>query len=181
MGNWNSPDFGFQDFERTMNVNGRFVRTGSMFCNSRNGCFSYNVKEVQVPEGNRIFLACISLNMLSPVGGDFNQDDTIYADIFEIDGTDTGLSYNNGGTGLPGNHPRDWFEAGYSPFLGDFLGGLGGAWGHHFGPVPYKSASNNQKMMRISTYLGEIQKHITFRLSVNGDDWAGASYFVMQI
>jgi hypothetical protein len=45
----------------------------------------------------------------------------------------------------------------------------------------YKSASDSQKSMRIGTYLGEIGKHITFRLSVNGDDWAGASYFVLQI
>ena len=47
--------------------------------------------------------------------------------------------------------------------------------------MPYKSASDSQKSMRIGTYLGEIGKHITFRLSVNGDDWAGASYFVLQI
>ncbi len=179
MGNWQSPDNGFRDFQNSSEVNGRAVRAGSMFCDSRDGHFSYNLKDVAVPEGGRIFLASISLSMLSAVGGDFDQNDTVYADIVDIDGADPGLYYVNGGT--PFNRPRDFFEAGYSPFLGDVLQGMGGAWGHHFGPVPYQDPSHNQKLMRISMYLGTIERQITFRLSVNGDDWAGASYFVIQL
>jgi hypothetical protein len=174
---------GMKDFQTQREVNGKFVCTGSMFCDSYHGRYSYNMKTVNVPEGNRIFLACISLNMLSPVGGPFNEDDAVYADIFAIDGDDKGLYYlNDGNTDKVFNHPREWFTVGYSPdWLHDRLVGEGGAWGYLWGSLPYQSASKNPKTVRISTWLGEIQKNIIFRLSVNGDDWAGASYFVMQL
>ncbi len=180
----NSPDFGTMEFVTQREVNGKFICTGSFYCNSENGRFSYKLKKVMVPEGNRIFLACISLTMLSGLSGPFDDADAVYSDIIEIDGDDKGLYYDHPGKVKIGSfeYDRNYFESGYNPdFLHDTLNGEGGVWGHLFGPLPYKTPGDNPKTMRISTWLGEIQRHITFRLVANGDDWVGACFFVIQL
>jgi hypothetical protein len=149
------------------------------------------LKRVEVPEGDRTYLVHIGLTMLSAVGGTFDEDDTVFADIFAIDDQDIGLAYVN--NHLKPSHPRENLEFGYTPGEWPFdelkgnlklegVGGLGGGvWGEDFGELPYQDSAKNYKTMRISSWVGTIHSSITFRLFVDGDDWVGASYFVLQL
>jgi len=178
---------GTQDYQQSQTVGGKFVCSGSFFREMGNDKDPQKLKEVRVPEGDRTYLVHIGLTMLSAVGGNFNDDDTVFTDIFAIDGQDIGLSYIN--TSLKPPYSRENFEFGYTkewPFDElkghSKLGGIGGGvWGEDFGELPYMDAGKNYKTMRISSWVGTIYQSITFRLFVDGDDWVGASYFVLQL
>ena len=195
---------GMIDHVQSQSVNGRFVCGGSLFCanqgledvetttvsnqtGKRQGEFRefaqwefvFKTFQVQVPEGDRTYLAHIATNMLSAVGGKFDEDDTIFADIYDIDGTDPGLYYRPK-AGLP--LPREDYGLGFQPLaMEDQLLGEGGVWGHHFAPVPLHAPGAEPRTQRISTWVGVIRRHITFRVAITGDNWVGASFFIMQL
>lgn len=165
---------------------GRFVATGTFFCFGTHGMPSEEVRRVQIDvegptEENRHFLVQISLIMLSAPGGDFDEDDTVFADVIRVDGVEID------GPGWRG-----------SPFAGSMANinynGVG-VWGHHFGdlgwldnpanyPPPQPTwvpVGRNPRNMKTSSLITVIQRAVDFRLSVTGDDWAGASYLVLEL
>jgi hypothetical protein len=85
---------------------GKMVFTGNFFVEGVNGKYRTHTQTVLIPgmETKVKYLVYIFPTMLSAVGGPFNQDDTVYVDIYAIDGNRM-----------------------------DKSNGYGGAWGRHFG------------------------------------------------
>jgi hypothetical protein len=97
--------------------------------------------------------------MLSAQGGQFDEDDTIYTDIYKIDGVRQIHKEGERETAVvkPENCP------------------FGGVYGHHF---ERQGKDYNQGM---SSYIGVVKKDVEFRIFVYGDNWVGASYFIMEL
>lgn len=140
----------YKDFITKKTINGKFYCSGSIFFHNTWGgrpVRDYEkIVDIQVPEHAAKYMACISLTMLNAYGGDFDEDDAVFADIYEIDGRKKNVA-----------------------------NGYGGCWAKHFGS---KGHNFNQN---ISSYVGVIQNIIKFRLYVYGDNYAGASFFVMEL
>ena len=139
-----------QDYIDSKTVKGKFICTGSIFGSSshkaglRTNMFTHDIR-VPNPEG--VYLIYISITMISPYGGTFDEDDTISADIYSIDGRQVQLMH-----------------------------GFGGVWGGpHFRP---KGDFYNHG---INAFVGHVTKGIIFRLRVTGDNYAGASFIVMEL
>ena len=126
--------------------NSKFVATGNIFVEGTNGKRTTYTQDFIVPKKERVYLAYIFTTMLSAFGGDFDDDDTIYVDIYSVDN-----------------------------IRKDNSNGFGGAWDRHFGP--YGDVRN----MAMSSWVGWINDKITFRLSVQGDDFVGATYVIMEL
>jgi len=164
-------------------LSGRFVAVGTFFCGGtedegrKNEFYTVHVPPRAGRRDEALFLIQISISMLSAPYGDFDENDTVFADITNIDG----------------NRPN------IAPFWrGDWVGqtatyGGAGAWGHHFGELGYEPASSseifpswftvgqNPNHMGISTAIAGVSGYVKFRLSVTGDTWAGATYFVLEL
>jgi hypothetical protein len=76
---------GMKDFQKSITVKGKFVCTGSFFFSGRDGETVTKVVKVDVPHPEMMCLIFIWPTMLSAVGGDFDDDDTVFTDIFAID------------------------------------------------------------------------------------------------
>ena len=150
-------------------ANGRFVCTGTIFEGSRSNHLRYRTVDVRVPcEG--VFLAFIAITMLYPDGGSFDDDDVVFADIFSIDGQRLGITWHYPSQAAPGL-PWDISR----PIVGE-----GGAWGGLLGGMPPWPQVNEHNMV-ISSWVGSIQKYVRFRLAIDGDDIAAATFAVMQL
>jgi hypothetical protein len=151
----------------------RFATSGSLFLQCEPGASNEKIAWVRIPEHHKdtAYLVHIALTMLSAPGGDFDDEDTVYADIFSI-GVDP-----NGNMKPDAVLPRlD------NKFLDNPNETYGGVWGHHFGD----KALDRDHTMGISTYIGPIQgDFVKLRLVCRGahdnDIWAGASYFVLEV
>lgn len=163
-------------------ASGRFVAVGTFFCGGTDDEGRKDESHtVRVPpragrRDNALFLIHISISMLSAPHGDFDDADTVYADITKIDGRRP-------------NVPLNW--------MGDLAAQTAnyhgsGAWGHHFGEIGYSSTGYgiipswltvgiDPKNMGISTAITEVSSSVTFRLCVTGDSWVGATYFVLEL
>ena len=171
-----------KDYEGTTS-SGKYVACGTFFCFGKHGRRVDQSHKVIIPqEADNIFaLIQVSISMLSAPGGDFDENDTIFADINEIDGRPVEGPYwkgnPNASSALQGNLSYDG----------------AGVWGHHFGDIgwmenrmvrPHPSwltVGKNHKNMGVSTFLGDVAQSVTFRLSISGDDWAGANYLIMEL
>jgi hypothetical protein len=87
---------GMKDFQ-VGTAKGKFVCTGSFFFAGEHGRTLTKVVKVNIPHPEATYLSSIWLTMLSAVGGDFDEDDTIFADIFAIDQKRMNLKYVKGG------------------------------------------------------------------------------------
>jgi hypothetical protein len=95
-----SHPFDFKDHIMAIEVNGKFVCTGSIFLHSgHRGSPQTCIKtiDILVPQREASYLATISLNMISPHGGDFDDSDTIFTDIFSVDGNRKDTTNGYGG------------------------------------------------------------------------------------
>ncbi len=139
-------------------INGKWFYAGTFFHQGVNGEFVPGKEvEIELQHREREYIVHIGLTMLSAPGGDFDDDDTVYADIYSVDD----LRTTTGGTRRidpPDEYNHD-----------------GGVWEHHFGN--YGDDTNEG----ISAFVGRINQKIKFRLFVQGDDWAGASYTIMEL
>lgn len=136
-------------------VNGRWIYTGTFFLEGEHGKPLQELRPVRLRHPEREYLAYIALTMLSAPGGDFDEDDTVYADIYTIDGRRTSTG------GMRGINPPSHHG--------------GGVWGRHFGNAGDDSNEG------ISSYVGRIDQELVFRIFIDGDDWVGASYFIMEL
>lgn len=172
----------YKDFKKwtvVQNLKPKFATFGSIFIEGKNpeGDLPMDFREeiacVKVPphEKGTVYLLHVGLTMLSARGGDFDEDDTVYADIFSIGGD-------------PENKP----DVGYV-VPPDLPYGYGGVWGVHFDSKAGTAGAYHHRNMGISTYIGPLKgKDVTtkgdvvkFRLACVGDDWVGASYFVLEL
>jgi hypothetical protein len=132
--------------------NNKQVWAGSFFAEGRHGKSIQVEQRVDLARTEGTFVAYVFLTMLSAEGGDFDEDDTIFADIYMIDGNRLDVQSSLQGVQL------------------------GGVWkGNHFG------AKGDVANQTISAYTGPINDHIVFRIRVTGDNWVGASYVVMEL
>lgn len=163
---------------------GRFVAVGTFFCGGtedegrKDETYTVRVPPRAGRKDNALFLIQISISMLSAPHGDFDEADTVFVDISDIDGR-----------GRPNDSPCWTGDLGRQ--TATYQGA--GAWGHHFGELGYQPASsssfvpswltvgNNPNHMGISTAIAEVSSSVKFRLSVTGDTWVGASYFVLEL
>ena len=137
---------GMKDYSFAEEINGKYYYTASFYATGMHNKVIGDFHEVRVPKKEGIYIASISLNMLSAYGGDFDQNDTIYADIDLIDHQEMNESH-----------------------------GYGGVSGHHWG---YFGQPSNQC---ISSYIGRINEHIRFRITIAGDDYVGATVMLMEL
>ena len=137
---------GMQDHVADTTVNGKYVCCGSFFLSGRHDAYLDKLVDVRVPRPESVCLVHIAATMLSARGGDFDEDDTIFTDIYSIDRRRL-----------------------------DTTNGFGGVWDHHFG------AKGDVKNQAISTFVGYVNSEIKFRIAITGDDWVGASFFVMEL
>ena len=112
-------------------------------------------------EPNTVYLVNVSLTMLSGVGGAFDDDDIVYTDIYSIDGDRNKMKL------LTVEERTTAVMKGQCP--------IGGVYGRNFGR---QGDNNNQG---ISSFVGFIKERIVFRIFIYGDDWAGASYSIMEL
>jgi hypothetical protein len=158
--------------------NGRFVAAGTFFCFGKHGERKKKFQRVAVPKAKdkAHYLIQVSLSMLSAPGGDFDQNDTVFTDIYEIDGKFVEGPHWKGGP-ISGANVTYWGA---------------GVWGHHFGDLGWVGPSTqtlprwllrgqNRANMGTSSIVAPVSSKVTFRLVVTGDDWAGASYFVLEL
>jgi len=136
-------------------VNGKWVYTGTFFFAGEHGQALQDFHRVRLNNRERMYLVHTALTMLSAIGGDFDEDDTVYTDIYTIDG----------------QRMSSMVQRGINP-PGHITGSV---WGHHFGN------SGEDTNEGISSYVGPINEEIEFRIFIDGDDWVGASYFVMEL
>jgi len=162
---------------------GRFVAVGTFFCGGtedegrKDEFYTVHVPPRAGRRDNALFLIQISISMLSAPFGDFDENDTVFADITDIDG----------------NRPNDspCWRGDVGRQTATYVGA--GAWGHHFGELGYQPASMsdlipswltvgpNPNHMGISTKIADVSSSVKFRLSVTGDTWVGATYFVLEL
>jgi hypothetical protein len=143
----------------------KFATFGSLFIWHEGEVYSEKIAWVKIPdhEEDTVYLISIALTMLYPRGGDFDQDDAVYADIFAIgqDEThrdikpDAGGGY--GGVSQLGKDDEDW---------GAFKG-------------------RGRDQMGVSTYIGPIKPQadaiVKLRVACQGDNLVGASYFILEL
>ena len=144
-------------------VNGKWIYTGTLvLCGDNNGSRSQKLWTVFPVKKEQLFYhAHIGLSMLSAVGGSFDDEDTVFADIYEVDGKRQ-VGGSSRYTGPPDYTTNVPIRPGY-------------VYGHHFGILGSK---NNQGA---SVYLGPIRNEIVLRLFVRGDDYAAASWSVVEL
>lgn len=133
----------------------KFAAFGNLYIHRSGEKTAYVKIPPPQPETETTYLMHISITMLGPQGGDFDQDDLVYADIRSI--------------GIDPNTLAD--------IKPDSAAGFGGVTGWKFGTV-----RESHKNMGISTYIGPIKgEMVKFRLYQEGDSYAGASYFVLEL
>lgn len=146
----------YQDSRYVKEVNGKWIYTGTFFHEGKHGqSIPPKLHQVRLRRREREYLVHISLTMLSAPGGDFDENDTVYADIYTIDGQ--WMSSR----GMRGINPPDHHS--------------GSVWGRHFGN---RGDDTNEG---ISSYVGQIDQEVVLRIFIQGDDWVGASYFIMEL
>jgi hypothetical protein len=142
--------------------NRQFAAFGSIYLDNNEEVYTEKIAYVKIPnhEVNTVYLLSIALTMLSAVGGDFDENDTAFADIFSIGvDPDTDLDIKP-----------------------DAAAGYGGVWGRHFGGGGFGLGIHQEGTMGISTYVGIIKgETVKFRVACQGDNWVGASYFVLEL
>lgn len=140
-----------------LEVNGKWIYTGTLVHEGTHGRYVRpKRREIKLHHRERTYLVSIALAMLSAPGGDFDEDDTVYADIYSID--EQRLAPTPGVKGV--NPPT--YHAGY-------------VYGHHFGQ--YGDDSNQGP----TSYAGPINEKLELRLIVQEDDWAAATYSVVEL
>ena len=149
----------YDDSSYVKEVNGKWIYTGTFFHEGKHGqSIPPKLRRVQLHRREREYLVHIALTMLSAPGGDFNEDDTVYADIYRIDGQRMSSGSKTGKTGhVSPDHNS------------------GGVWEHHFGN---RGDDTNEG---ISSYVGQIDQEVVLRIFIQGDDCLGASYFIMEL
>ncbi len=141
----------------------KWVYVGNLFHEGAHDRFvEPKLFSVRVKQPEKIHLVNIGLTMLSAPGGDFDEDDTVFADIYSIDGRLTSLEGD-----------RQGGPAGVQPH--------GGVWGRHFGDPGEVTAQGIHRNMGLSSYVGPVNREIVFRLFIQGDDWAGAGFTMLQL
>ena len=136
----------YHDSRYEKEVNGKWIYTGTFFHEGKHGqSIEPKLHQVSLKRREREYLVHISLTMLSAIGGPFNYDDTVYADIYTIDGQLT--SYRRK------RHPG-------------FASHPGGVYGHHFGN-PGDDTNEG-----ISSYVGQIDQEVVLRIFIQGDEIA---------
>ena len=149
----------YVDCEIAKQINGKVVWTGSFFHVGEHDRFiNPKNKRIEFKYREGVYFAQIAITMLSSPFSPFNYDDTVYVDIYEIDGKLTSA------TPIPGSHGHRLLK---TP--------LGGVAGHHFGD---SGAHLNQG---ISSYVGNIQERISFKIFIFGDNWVGATCVIKEL
>ena len=136
-----------------LEVNGKWTYCGTLVTKSRHGQDVAELHTIHLKHAERFYRVHVSLSMLSAYGGDFDEDDTVYADIYAIDGKKRGHGWLR-----PTRGPVDGY-----------------VWGRHFG---FRGDDEN---MGPTVYAGRINQELTVRLFVMGDNWAAATYVVEEL
>ena len=147
-----------------LKIDNKWIYCGTIVASSTDGRTNPKAVAVDLHARERNYWVSISLSMLSSVeGGDFDEDDTVFADIYSIDGT---RELGGRGPNLPHQHGTDpdRFAKPGGVFGGDHLREHGNA--YNAGPA---------------SYVGPINEKLVLRLFVRGDDWASASFTIMQL
>lgn len=77
---------GFDRYVISRIVNSKFVCTGNFCLSCMQGQTLSATQDVRVPQRERRYLIYIFTTMISAPGGDSDQHDTVFADIYSIDG-----------------------------------------------------------------------------------------------
>jgi hypothetical protein len=155
-------DMGSVDTIAQWEVNNKWIYAGTLVSYGENDertgpkLFTINLRK---PE--QLYHVHIGLSMLAAVGGKFDDNDTVYADIYEVDGQRIGPPNRNQGN-QPPNFATSFMRSGY-------------VYGHHFGPI------GDKRNQGPSVFLGRINAQIVLRLFVQGDDYAAASYSIVEL
>lgn len=154
------------DKTTTKDANGidvdKWFYTGTFFYQNKRSP-SFKLYQILINHPEHMHLVHIGLSMLSAVGGDFDEDDTVYADIYTIYCVRMVLE--------KGRYPAVVTQQlPHNPIQVDNV-----MYDHHFGPW------GDDKNQGICSYVGPIQEEVTFRLFIYGDDCAGASFFIQEL
>jgi hypothetical protein len=148
------PDNKLKGQRVSKTVSPQFATFGSIFLsNPKDQSYHEKIAYVKIPshEPNTVYLLSIGLTMIDPYGGDFDEDDKVFADIYSIGvDPDTDLDIKP-----------------------NISGGYGGNYSV-FGPGPNAIGISTY----IGVIKGDSVK---FRLGCLGDDIVGASYFVLEL
>jgi hypothetical protein len=140
----------------------KFAAFGSLFIEHEDEKYSEKIAWIKIPdhEENTVYLISIAPTMLRPKGGEFDEDDAVYADIVAIGQDET-----------------------HQDIKPDVGAGYGGVWGSS-DDEDWK-AFTRKYQMGVSTYIGPIKPQagaiVKLRVACQGDNWVGASYFILEL
>lgn len=149
-----------------MKVDGKWIYGGTITQSSESERQTIKYKEVELHNTEDVaYQIHIGLSMLSSCeGGDWDSDDTVFADIWATDGERLcgGRDTFNQPPHPKGSH-AEWHMHGCTT-------------GVHFG-----DNLGDESNQGPGFYVGRIHHNVVVRLVVNGDDWAAASYSIREL
>ena len=144
-------------------ANGKWIYAGTLVHEGIHDEYVHpRTHTVHLRHREQIYHVHIGLSMLSAPGGEFDSDDTVFADIYSVDGERLGPIAGVRDPAVEPDFTKNFMRRGY-------------VCRHHFGD--YGDEGNQGP----SCYLGRINEDIALRLFIQGDDWAAASYSVVEL